>query len=134
MRKLLAILLIGAVFFVLSGCGGDGDNDNGGASQNTSHMITIENEARSSANIIAVYLRTPDTDRSDPLSADWGEPHPVNIAPGAFDDIIIFECDRNYDMQVEFAIDPNNHWFYSWTYNIFLACGEESTYTFQNID
>ena len=133
MKNLLAIPLMGVVFLMMSGCGTN-DSDNGGGSPSTSHMITIENEARSSANIIAVYLRTPDTDRTDPLSADWGGPYDVNIAPGGWEDIFIYECDRYYDMQVEFAIDPNNHWFYSWTYNIFLACGEESTYTFQNID
>ncbi len=134
MRKLLAILLTGIVFFMMSGCGSNDDNNDSGVLPNTSHMLTIKNEARSSANIIAVYLRTPDTDRYDPSSADWGVPFTVNIAPGGWEDILIYECDKHYDMKTEFATDPNGHWRFIWTYDIFLECGEESTYTFDNVD
>ena len=132
MRKLLAMLFAAMIVFLVSGCGSN--NDESGPGDSRTHMITIQNEARSSSNIIEVYLRTPDTDRFDPLSADWGEARSVNIAPGSWDDLFVYECDRHYDTRVIFSPDLYGVTYQSFTYNIGTPCDEESTYTFQNID
>jgi hypothetical protein len=148
-KKLGAILGIVFVVLWIGGCdGSNGSNDNENYEPSTkSHIVKIFNSSESKGSIIGAYIQPHGViDSHNPPKPEdggtwvWGSNRISYdiVKPGSYSSFTVTDCDKYYDMAILYEPftygdgslwDSNQPVMYVW--NIFLACGEISEYTFK---